>query len=120
MRPTQTSSEAMSRSTCLIQYSSWVDDHCLGSVPKTASSVTGADADRGGNVCARSARSLAPGWGKVKSAFTSSARSTKGRNTSSGIAVKDVRLVATREPPGVRGELGADCGLHDCWASDTS
>src|SRR6266478_7035966 len=124
MRPTQTSSGAMSRSTCLTQYSSWANDHCLGSVRNTDSSVTGdSGTDFGGNVCARRASNLAPGCGYVKSARTSSVRSTKGRNTSSGIAVNELRpdpVAAASDPPGVRGEVGADCGLQDCWARETS
>src|ERR1700755_2643691 len=118
MRPTQTSSGATSRSTCLTQYSSCANDHCLGSVPNTNSSVTGdSGTDFDGNVCARRASNLAPGCGDVKSARTSSVRSTNGRKTSSGTAVNELRPdsdVAARDPPGVRGEAGADCGLQDC------
>src|SRR6266849_8727146 len=113
MRPTQTSSGAVSRSTCLTQYSSWANGHCLGSVSNT--SVTGdSGTDFDGNVCARRASSLAPGCGDVKSARTSSVRSTKGRNTSSGIAANELGPdpdVAASDP-GERGEAGVDCGLQ--------
>src|SRR5713226_1031624 len=117
MRPTQTSSGAMCRSTCFTQCSNCSNDHSLGSVPNTDSSVTGySGADFGGNVCARRARSLAPSCGDVKSALTSSVRSTKGRNMSSGIAVNELRP----DPVVAEGDPCVDCGLRDCWASETS